>query len=667
MPTLPDRQALRALYDEAVLEIQARRPGSIDLTKGFYAQIGDVVFERGYLAIADGCEDANSYIHTIPAPVGSGKTSFSYALMVALARYADAHPEAPYGAVFVCDQIEKADETYRELNELLPGKVAIWTGDHNKTRPKGEKVKHPAALFTQDELKLYELIVVTHRFYADKNGYKARHVVRRRDGKFLPRRGIYIIDERPEHIDTYEITFTDAQNLKTAICTQRPDLTDHIEALWKRMAPFEVGNEANKIRRPARAYKRLAEELKWFRSAEADAVLSNEGKDLPALGQLVGIARCMMEGCVFTVPDAAVVRFVGWKTKDIAYPGTMLLDATADIDGVSLISPDRVTAEVPKANYANLEIIVVPQHTKKNLKQYLSSAANQFAYVDHMVTVIKAHMNPGERGLVICKNALFEQQRVPDWGEKDPWFNTPAAYTEGYAWNIEGRELCATHWGTGVGSNAWKKADVVFLFDWFYIPRRIAIATTQGLRGHRATQGDLGSMTTLRDKATGVDIIQTGHMLRHTKQLALRGNARCYDQYGVCGKQRLVISCDPKSFLEHKALLFPGAPDPIIVQGTHKRTVADKVLDFLSSVDPHTKVINTKQLKDTLEKPWGAVSRNVLTEKFHGAARGLGWDYRQGKGCKGSHFVRTTEALSCPEADTQPILMAFRALEGAIQ
>src|SRR6516164_4920068 len=100
---------------------------------------------------------------------------------------------------------------------------------------------------------------------------------------------------------------------------------------------------------------------------------------------------------------------------------------------------------------------------------------------------------------------------------------------------------------------------VVFLFDEFFIPRRIAAATVQAFRGHKANEGDLASMKTLNSKAKGVDLIGEGHRLRWTKQLALRGRGRTYDQHGLCGKQRLVISSDLKSFMANAARLFPGA------------------------------------------------------------------------------------------------------------
>jgi hypothetical protein len=130
--TLPDREALRALYDAAVAEINIARNNI--LTTAFYAKTGDAVFNAGYLALSDAIAD-NRRMHTVSAPAGGGKTSFSYALIAALTRYADHRPDAPYGSVIVVDQIEKADKVYRDLSELLPEKVAIWTTDHDSDTP----------------------------------------------------------------------------------------------------------------------------------------------------------------------------------------------------------------------------------------------------------------------------------------------------------------------------------------------------------------------------------------------------------------------------------------------------------------------------------------------------------------------------------------------------
>ena len=58
------------------------------------------------------------------------------------------------------------------------------------------------------------------------------------------------------------------------------------------------------------------------------------------------------------------VKFVGYSSKLTVNlsAGTILLDATADIDGISRVVLWQADVEVPQAHYDNLEIIQVPQH-----------------------------------------------------------------------------------------------------------------------------------------------------------------------------------------------------------------------------------------------------------------------------------------------------------------
>ena len=60
--------------------------------------------------------------------------------------------------------------------------------------------------------------------------------------------------------------------------------------------------------------------------------------------------RRWWRGYGYVVTGAQLVRFVGYKSKLTINlsAGTVLLDATADIDGVSHVVPWRVQAEMPK-------------------------------------------------------------------------------------------------------------------------------------------------------------------------------------------------------------------------------------------------------------------------------------------------------------------------------
>jgi hypothetical protein len=648
--TVPDREVLRALYDEVIGQINPSRP-TIDLTTGFYAETGNAVFDAGYLALSDYCGGSAGprRLHVVSAPAGGGKTSYSYALMLALTRHADQQPDAPYGCVFVVDQIKKADEAFKELNALMPGRVAVWTNEHDRGCKKRTKVPHPAAEFTKDELRHYPIIVVTHVFYNGPNGNKAHILVR--DKRVYSGRALTLVDERPEEVLIYEITLKEAQNIREKLEEKRPDLKLILDNLMRFMMPYTLNVQGGIMRASDRfGQEFVADQLDWFTTTQAEGVLRDHRADIAGLDRLFGFARAMTLGCAFAAPSGTVVQFVGWQSKLIVRPGTILLDATADLDGVSHICPWRQHVKIPEAHYGNLEIVHVPQHTRQRLSEYLKKAANQRAYVKWMVETIKDHMAPGERGLVVCKKALFDAERVPQWPDGDPRFKDPESYTERYEWEIEGRKLCATHYGTGIGSNAWKDADVVFLFDEFFLPRRIAAATVQGLREHKANEGALALMKTVNSKAEAVDMIGEGHRLRWTKQMALRGRGRSYDQHGMCGKQRLVISSDLKSFMANAARLFPGAN--IRTAGVYTKTTRIALLiEILSNPDLPPK-LTTKDIGRLIEAktgkrtPWRVVSSNVLTEEFSRSLDTLGWRYVTRKGRGGSHFERTQQIIT---------------------
>ena len=84
-------------------------------------------------------------------------------------------------------------------------------------------------------------------------------------------------------------------------------------------------------------------------------------------------------------------------------------------------------------------------------------------------------------------------------------FSHKETYTQDYGWGTGWTTFVrATHWGTGVGVNSWRDADVVFLFDEYHLPRRTIIATVQGLQQHKSSEGALAKMNTINTKARAV-------------------------------------------------------------------------------------------------------------------------------------------------------------------
>jgi hypothetical protein len=108
-------------------------------------------------------------MNVIAAPAGRGKTTLAKAFMTAVVR-TNAEPW-PLGCVLLVHFVETAQQAFDELHALLPGRVAIWTREHDKDRPtNGGRAQR----FSVDDLERHPIVVVTHEFYKGIRGYKAR-------------------------------------------------------------------------------------------------------------------------------------------------------------------------------------------------------------------------------------------------------------------------------------------------------------------------------------------------------------------------------------------------------------------------------------------------------------------------------------------------------------
>ncbi|MDE2284326.1 MAG: hypothetical protein KGK33_06900 [Hyphomicrobiales bacterium] len=642
---MPDRDALKALYDGVIAEINQSRNDD-QLTTDFYRKTSEALFDASYLALSDALTNTRR-VYTMASPAGSGKSSFAYAFAVALVRYAETDPNCAQGVVFLVNERMKAQETYYELYGLAPGKVAIWTSDHdlNAASDKADrKVTEPAAYFLKQELRDFPIAVVTQNFYLLPNngGLFARTYSH---NGHIGARALTFVDERPKETKTLEVTLDQAEKARATLIEKYPATTDHINTLLRFMQHFSYEATPNSIHRPRiEINQSQLTELNWFITDEATKIAKVADNIL--IASLFAFAKAFVigRGCIFL--NGPLAYFFGYDGELIINrtAGTVLLDATADLDGVANIVPWRVHVDTPIADYKNLEVIHVPKQTTKPLNKYLDDAPNARAYVRWMLDVIEQHMAPGELGLVVCKEKLLKSQRIPAWPEGDPRFSNREAFTDDYAWDVGGRHLCVSHYGTGIGKNAWRDASVIFLFDEFWPPRRVAIGTTQSYREHQAHEGDLGRMRSMRSRAQGVDSIYTGEVLRWMKQLALRGNARNYDANGVCGKQRVVIACDWKLLLSNHQRMFPGAKLRSLGDASQS-SVATKILDYLNSTDA-TKIL-CADLTPIIGKPWRKISSNVLTEAFLESIGELGFRYvkvngKPKKGKLGTRFERLT-------------------------
>jgi hypothetical protein len=202
-------ERLRAAHAEAVAEIERIREQPGQLTTGINREVGRSILEAGVLALADLAPDAEPKQFVVAAPPGTGKTSHAIALMAATVRTADKdEPSKPYGCLFVVDQIKKADQMYQQINDLLPGRVAVWTVDHDPASTKVTQVSVPHnRRFHVEQLEQHAIAVVTQAFLRGPRGDKAKHVLR--GGRSVPR-ALTIFDEQTKEVEVYDIKQSDA-------------------------------------------------------------------------------------------------------------------------------------------------------------------------------------------------------------------------------------------------------------------------------------------------------------------------------------------------------------------------------------------------------------------------------------------------------------------------
>jgi hypothetical protein len=481
-------------------------------------------------------------MQVVASSPGSGKSTSAKAFMLAVAREG-LKDKYPLGCAFVVQHIETADDAYKELNALLPDQVALWTSEHDADSP--VPIREPR--FTVAELEDYPIIVVTHEFFKGVRADRSRSHCR--NGMSFPR-VVTFVDEKVEQVKVYDVKFSDIVQVLEHI-----EGTDDCPVALKD-ALRALDSFAGKKRAEDRKLETpkddpigwsVARELVWFTTDEArqyarsrSAASQNARKSRPNIEGVCGLA-CMAENRAFIARQGNREKgtvFVGYEQVLPDYRGMVLLDATADIDGLNELCPWRKPVQIPRASYERLEIVHVPSVAEGTLKRWLQTKEHRREYVQHILDTVRSYVASGQKALVVCKLDIVDARPpIEGWAENVKRFL--AAKDREFSWDFEGRLLSLTYWGGyGIGANHWTEADVVLLFDDHHLPQHANIAVTQGVKRASATEPPLASMTSSGSGSDDVRRIREGHLLRWTKQMALRGRSREFDENGVCGTQR---------------------------------------------------------------------------------------------------------------------------------
>jgi hypothetical protein len=144
-------------------------------------------------------------------------------------------------------------------------------------------------------------------------------------------------------------------------------------------------------------------------------------------------------------------------------PGSLLLDATSDIDGVTQIAPWRSPVHSPSVTFGNLTVSYVPfpenmLAPNEKVSEIVKKMQRARPYVDWIKQTVVENTEPGEKVLAVVHKSLIENLDL---------FPDSQSLDDDTAYDLEGRKVAWINWGYGIGSNRWASATAVLLFGEF--------------------------------------------------------------------------------------------------------------------------------------------------------------------------------------------------------
>ena len=525
-------------------------------------QAARVVFETGVRAAMDvhSWEQDDNHPHPVmrvaSLATGSGKSTSATALVAAYCRLYDDRslPRDDFSAAFVVPTAQLARETVAELSRLMPDTgetIALWSSQEDTVDGDREKLGE------------HRVVVYCHE------AWRRAMVAKRSDGlRFYKgkRRKLVFVDEQPELVQHVHVHPKHIQGFYEDVRATCPDhpIGSVLAQVVSRMNGL-LGSTG----------QRFSPVLSLLSKPEGQLFSQLRLSDLAAFtqpeltGELKDARRATLEqlkdflvaasrgGCFYS---RQTMLFTAFKFDFDPGPGHVLLDATADLSGLTQLRPDIAHVAVPAISYRNLDavLVTIPRRWRR-VKDLLTKLERREAveFGDWVRGVIVQHTAQGDGVLMFAKLALYQADilsKAPD----------PAA-----PYDLQGRKVNTEHHGTGIGRKVWKHKNVVAIVGHHFLPRHVTVATLHGWSGDKLTSTRLKKAEGRREygdvfKPDGnYGVVHEGHALRWMKQESMRGNAREITHGGECGRMKVIIfTSDPNMVLRHWSSLYPGAPLP---------------------------------------------------------------------------------------------------------
>lgn len=504
--------------------------------------------------------------HVVAAGTGTGKTTFTLALIAALVR-----SNPVYTAAFVTPTIEAAQAAYDALFKMLTRDlVSIHSSAHataSEATKRGGSIRRHFEVngpSSRNSLVHARVAICTHEAWLGEGLSDISHGIRYHSSGH--RKNVFV-DEFPDTVRVQDIAASDLVELANEL-----ERHSDTRSLARSLIKLATIGCAETVGANSRFWlvQRLSDiDMIKLNSFDEKRLTSASQPDrckaaLTALKRsCVGQAFWVRTGSQIEGVSLGHKRLVTYSDSFRGHPGLIVLDATA---AYAPHAQTMMTASVPKVQYPNLKICHLdgPRELKGECVSRLNKTGLT-GYAKWIAKVVRHHGKASEASLVVVHKSVEDHVR-------------DALRTE-----IAEKECVqVTHWGCDVGSNEYRDCKTVFMFSEFYQPRHVYLAKALGSTGKQATDYALRQATGQRSSGL-VSEVEEAHLFRQFKQMASRGTARQVDDHGIAAPMRVITSMDRARLLRCLPELFPSAPAPVNLASpnTTKFTKGQKLASHL--------------------------------------------------------------------------------------
>lgn len=501
-------------------------------------------------------------LQAVSLSTGLGKSTSAYAFIATFAKY-----DSDFSAAYIVPTIKMGEEAKKGIEAILgPRTVKLWTSLHkhkgvDTTKAMQELGRIPEETSNKAELPTSRIIVITH-------GQLLRELRTGIDEGALnymgTPRSVVFIDEDPELVQNVGATAAGLQRFHDDLVKHHPghhwlpivsDVVHKMSAITRSNGQTYIPAKLLTLEE-GKAFEDYAGLSLWEETDDEECE-QVRCRHLEGMENMVDFLKAASRGNVYySRYDSS---FFAYKLHfDTSYSGFVLLDATSDIAGLICLHPNVKMIDGPQVNYERLEILHMGMPSKfRKIKDVVEVKATGVDYGRLIRQYVLANSYRGADVLVVVHKAVLTQELIE--ASEDP--DIPLDW--------EGRMVNTQNWGAGVGLNKFKNKTHVFLFGDFYKPRFATISHTHGWSQEPVTEEGL-RLAEGKRKAGEIFVPQgdylrshEGHLLRWTKQLAMRGTARQVDGEGKCLPMKLFTTMDLERLIPNIERLFPGANNPV--------------------------------------------------------------------------------------------------------